>query len=151
MEEKACVFEISTESRKRKINETKKQKQQKHRYRDNLSDLEHVLTVCNHSGPTYHCKSIVLSDVRAIRSKIFENNVKTEQDTKLCHYISVVPIERYRPTTERRSKMRNFSVYYFLPKSVTKKKNRMNKPGSGPHFPTFGARGDVGASVAREI
>ncbi|XP_072384620.1 uncharacterized protein [Diabrotica undecimpunctata] len=118
----ASVLEISIGNRKKQKSETKRQKLQKQRYRDSDPHLENFTIVCKHNGPTYHCNSIAESDIRAIRNKIFENNVKSEQDIKLCHYMSVVPIERKRLTTEQAIKGRNFSVHYFLSKRVSKKK-----------------------------
>lgn len=90
------------------------------RYVDGNPVLVNVKRVCNHNGPTYRCDNIAVSDVRHLRSQLFKTKNKIDQDTKLCHFMSVVPIDTKRRTRGRASRSRNFSVNYFLPKRVSK-------------------------------
>ncbi|CAH1113454.1 unnamed protein product [Psylliodes chrysocephalus] len=118
----ANVSDISIGSRKRKTNETRRPMQKKLTYKDDDTDLINFKKVCDYKGPTYRCENIAVNDVRDLRSKIFDTNNKVDQDTKLCHYMLVVPIDRKSPPKGAQSRSRNFSVHYFLSKRVYKNK-----------------------------
>ncbi|CAH1104292.1 unnamed protein product [Psylliodes chrysocephalus] len=94
------------------------------KYKDDDPDFKKV---CDYKEPTYMCENIAVSDVRALRGKIFDTNNKVDQDTKLCHYMSVVPIDRKRAKRGTIQKSQFFSALFSAQKSVHEKNSGTEK------------------------
>lgn len=66
------------------------------RYSDPDPDLQSFRHPCNHNSKSYKCSLVTKADVVRARKKFYDEPVKTVQDQKLCHLISVSEPKRRR-------------------------------------------------------
>lgn len=74
------------------------------------------------NGPTFFCNKIAVHDIKHIHQKFYENNDKTVQDFKLCHFMLVMPISRKLSGREITRNNRSLCVNYFLPTRINNTK-----------------------------
>ncbi|CAH1954972.1 unnamed protein product [Acanthoscelides obtectus] len=109
--DESAVSNINDGSKIRK-RANKKQIRKRGRYQDPDPDLTKFKRPCSHDNKTFQCQKVKISDIRAIRSKLYDVPDKTMQDMKLCHMNSVSTTARKRPV-KNNPRQRTRAAFFF--------------------------------------